>query len=336
MKRLALLFTLCASFAAAQVCPQGFALSGSICISSSVVNGASNLTTAGAIPYVSAPYTVNQDPTNFFWDSTNHRLGIGNAAPTARLDIQGSGIDTGLIVKGGDGGTGTTLAAFKIFGGSNAVVIDGAGNVQTNFNFLPAGGISSGGALTIKGGGANYLNLGNGAGYYMSFYGTGDVALGDQSAGNGNYRLDVQKSGSAGTLRVFDQTASTGTTQGAVKAGAGQGSTALWLWQSNAGVTLAGVDANGLAVQAVGTLASGATIAPVKTITHITGTTTISTITAPTAFALSGVGGCLTLVPDGLWATNTAGNVSIATTAVVSKQLVMCYDNATSKWYPSY
>ena len=83
-------------------------------------------------------------------------------------------------------------------------------------------------------------------------------------------------------------------------------------------------------------IASASTIAPTDSLHHVTGTTTIDTITAPSGFAVSGAGGCITLIPDGLWATSTSGNIKTATTAVVDKPLNLCYDNATSKWYPSY
>jgi hypothetical protein len=96
------------------------------------------------------------------------------------------------------------------------------------------------------------------------------------------------------------------------------------------------VQSAGSALEVGANIASASTIAPVKPITHITGTATISTITAPTAFTGSNRGGCLTLIPDGLWSTGTSGNIAIATTAVVSKALTMCYDDGASKWYPSY
>jgi hypothetical protein len=54
------------------------------------VGGASNLTTAGAIPYVSAPGTLNQDATALFWDAANDRLGVGVSAPTTTLDVGGN------------------------------------------------------------------------------------------------------------------------------------------------------------------------------------------------------------------------------------------------------
>jgi hypothetical protein len=97
------------------------------------------------------------------------------------------------------------------------------------------------------------------------------------------------------------------------------------------------IQARALTGQTVGTaLASATTIVPVAPITHVTGTTAVVNITPPTAFAQSGYGGCLVLIPDGLWSTTNAGNIAIATTGVVSKALTECYDNATSKWYPSY
>jgi len=85
------------------------------------------------------------------------------------------------------------------------------------------------------------------------------------------------------------------------------------------------------ATEVGGALASGATITPVRGVHHVTGTSTISTVTVPSGFT-----GSIVLIPDGLWATNTAGNIALGTTAVVSKALVLTYDGGTSKWYPSY
>ena len=50
-----------------------------------------NLTTVGSVPYVSATGTLNQDPTVFFWDATNNRLGVGTATPTVPLEVLGNG-----------------------------------------------------------------------------------------------------------------------------------------------------------------------------------------------------------------------------------------------------
>ncbi|HLG97162.1 MAG TPA: hypothetical protein VKX49_12690 [Bryobacteraceae bacterium] len=82
----------------------------------------------------------------------------------------------------------------------------------------------------------------------------------------------------------------------------------------------------------VGTaIASAATIAPTTPVVHVTGTTTINTITVPSGFPK---GGTLILIPDGLWSTGTSGNIAIATTGVVSKALLEVWDG--TKFYPSY
>lgn len=83
-------------------------------------------------------------------------------------------------------------------------------------------------------------------------------------------------------------------------------------------------------------IASASTITPTSAIHHITGTVQINTITAPSQFASSGMGGCLRLIPDAAFTTGTSGNIAIPSTAVVSRALQLCYDNGTSKWYPSY
>lgn len=82
------------------------------------------------------------------------------------------------------------------------------------------------------------------------------------------------------------------------------------------------------------TLASATTIQPVSPIQFVSGTTNIVNITVPLEFAVGG--GQVTLIPTGLWATTTAGNIALATTAVVNKAVTMFYDATTAKWYPSY
>lgn len=107
-------------------------------------------------------------------------------------------------------------------------------------------------------------------------------------------------------------------------------------WQLSVGANAGGMDSNGIIHGQIGTsLASASTIAPVSPIVHVTGTTTINTITAPAGCATSGYGCYVILVPDGLWSTGTSGNIAIAGTAVVGNAITETYDPATSKWYPS-
>ena len=77
----------------------------------------------------------------------------------------------------------------------------------------------------------------------LSTFHTGDVAIGTTT--NGNFRLDVASSGSSGTTRIYDQTPTTGSTSLVVRAGAGQGSNNLQVWQDSAGTALAFINSGG-------------------------------------------------------------------------------------------
>jgi hypothetical protein len=78
-------------------------------------------------------------------------------------------------------------------------------------------------------------------------------------------------------------------------------------------------------------LASAGTIAPVKYITHVTGTTAITTITPP---ASCGSKACaVVLIPDAANVYNTGGNIANALTATVNVPVVGVYDSTTGKWY---
>lgn len=82
------------------------------------------------------------------------------------------------------------------------------------------------------------------------------------------------------------------------------------------------------------TIASATTIAPATNLLFVSGTTAIVNITPPGTMATNG--GQITIIPKGIFTTTTAGNIALASTAVVSKTLTMTYDSVTTKWYPSY
>jgi hypothetical protein len=79
-------------------------------------------------------------------------------------------------------------------------------------------------------------------------------------------------------------------------------------------------------------ITSGSTIAPVSRVHHISGTSTISTIT-PTGMI---DGEILILIPDASFATNTSGNIALSSTAVANRALQLVWDATAAKWYPSY
>jgi hypothetical protein len=82
------------------------------------------------------------------------------------------------------------------------------------------------------------------------------------------------------------------------------------------------------------TIASAGTVAPTKRITFISGTAAIATITPPAPIASTG--GEITFIPTGIYTTTTAGNIGLASTAVVGKAMTFFYDVTSNKWYPSY
>ena len=82
------------------------------------------------------------------------------------------------------------------------------------------------------------------------------------------------------------------------------------------------------------TIASAAIIAPTTQILFVSGVTAIDTITAPSPISIGG--GQITIIPTGLFTTTVAGNIALASVAVVNKALTLTYNAATLKWYPSY
>lgn len=58
--------------------------------------------TTGSVVFITASGVHAQDNSNFFWDDTNNRLGIGNATPAYPLDVTGDIRSTGEIISSSD------------------------------------------------------------------------------------------------------------------------------------------------------------------------------------------------------------------------------------------
>ncbi len=54
--------------------------------------GGTSLGTAGSVLFLNSTGNINEDNTNFFWDDTNNRLGLGINAPLDKLHIKGGDI----------------------------------------------------------------------------------------------------------------------------------------------------------------------------------------------------------------------------------------------------
>ena len=160
--------------------------------------------------------------------------------------------------------------------------------------------------------------FGTSAGYYVTS-GTQNTLLGVNTGATGTNNLTT---GSNNTIIGYNAAASAAGVSNEITIG-NSSCTSLRLAPLITGYT-----------SAAPTIASAATIAPTKPISFVSGTTTVDTITAPAP--ISAGGGSITLIPTGIFATSTAGNIALATTAVVGKALILTYDATTTKWYPSY
>lgn len=173
------------------------------------VGGASSLTTVGAIPYVTSAGVLGQDASALFWDATNDRLGIGTNAPTLPLDIVGS-----------------------------------APKIQLNRTSVSARLIleNSGSAWYINSADNNALAFQTSNTERARFHSSnGNFMIGGTT--DGGYKVDIQSSGSTGTLRVFDQ-GGAGSTLAVIQAGAGQSGNVLSI-RNVGGTEQSGFDAYG-------------------------------------------------------------------------------------------
>jgi hypothetical protein len=88
---------------------------GTMSIGGTVTSG-----TTGSVLFIGGSAALTQDNANFFWDDTNNRLGIGNAAPAQALHVTGTGrFSTSVIV---DGLTATRV----LFAGASGLISDSA------------------------------------------------------------------------------------------------------------------------------------------------------------------------------------------------------------------
>lgn len=63
--------------------------------SPSFVNATLSGKTLGSVLFTGTAGVISQNNASFFWDNTNSRLGLGNAAPARTLDVSGNGIVRG-------------------------------------------------------------------------------------------------------------------------------------------------------------------------------------------------------------------------------------------------
>lgn len=133
--------------------------------SSNIASGA-----AGSVQFSGGSGVFTSDNSNFFWDNTNKRLGLGVNSPASTLDISG-----GLGIRGAASSTSTFTAAGI---SSNSFVI--AGNVSVTSVLLPTNGLYAPNA--------NQLGFATNGTLKMLIDTTGNVGVG---TGTAQYPLSV-------------------------------------------------------------------------------------------------------------------------------------------------
>ena len=125
-----------------------------------VANGGTGASafTQGSVIFAGASGVLSQDNAQFFWDDTNHRLGIGTATPTNQLSFSGQAAQkiwmetqttaasagNNLTIQAGGGGSNNNLA------GGNLILSSGTstGNAGSVMTFqIVASGQASGGTV---------------------------------------------------------------------------------------------------------------------------------------------------------------------------------------------
>ena len=174
---------------------------GGTTIGSSVTSG-----TAGSVLFVDGSGNLGQDNSNFYWDDTNNRLGIGTTTPWANLSIAGTSLGTSPlftiststasatstafhITSQGYVGVGTTsptnqlsISELLYVGGTGTSTIEN--NLQVNGNLqvgtgtltLTSAGLQSSSALKLTSGGATFT--------YPTSLGSANQVLKTDASGN--------------------------------------------------------------------------------------------------------------------------------------------------------
>jgi len=160
--------------------------------------GSSTAFTQGSVVFAGAAGAYSQDNANFFWDGTGRRLGVGTAAPEARLDV------AGLVRAQSD--SGDILQAYRPASGVNVFSVSNIGRLDAGATTLgaklgdtqPAHLNVGGGALVVANPGGN-VGVGTASpGYLLDVFGANVQARIGQTSGDGAANLRLENaSGSA-------------------------------------------------------------------------------------------------------------------------------------------
>jgi hypothetical protein len=242
--------------------------------------------------------------------------------------------------------TGQTISGAGVyrFSGNNHYVSTGAGTTGATAPTHTTGTVTDGGVSWT------WLDSIDRTVYSVDQYGRWLIGAGTAGATfrhkvtstdpSQNYRMELVANGASGKVLLRGFPTTSGGAESNLPYLQWEDGLGLRFMKSDGSQDMGSLTDNGWRVSLEATTTSAPTVASASTTTvttrvaFISGTTAIATLTVPTAFASSG--GQLTLIPTGAFTTTTAGNIALASTAVVNKALIMTYDSVTNKFYPSY
>jgi len=296
------------------------------------------LATSPALTTPTVTTSIVGDATFSAFNTVTTSLSIGGAATTLTI----GGTPTGSITH--------NYSANATASGSTKSINFATGGASGSTTTINIGSSASTTTVTMNAatfsGNVATMSIFNSSQTTVNAFGAASVTMGASGSGTTTIRnstitfsgattLNINgasptiSSTSTGTLTLFNTNLLTVNAFGAATAiaiGAATGTTTI-----NNNIIAKGLTATGAVAP---TIASATTIAPTTPIVFISGTAAIATITAPSPISLTG--GQIMLIPTGIFTTTTAGNIALASTAVVSRTLTMTYDATTTKWYPSY
>jgi hypothetical protein len=183
-----------------------------------VANGGTGDTSAltqGSVVFAGASGVYSQDNANFFYDATNHRLGIGTTSPQTPLEVSSTSTGYVGIFAGNNGGAAATVIGARLGGGAIQAYTSDTQATVANLGLQESGGnVGIGttipGRLLTMAGALDFLRLDrpvntSGNGYAMvewSTAGVGKFLMGldsDSVAGAGADKLQIVDSAFSST-----------------------------------------------------------------------------------------------------------------------------------------
>ncbi len=201
-------------------------------VSGTLVTGGSNITTVGAIPYVSVSGTLQQDQTSggqFFWDSTNHRLGIGTVSPVSPLQVENAANSAVQIRVRNTFSSGNRIVDFKVAPDTGASGLFGSLSGRMDWD-------NGSNGVAIVGGGV-FIGKTTSGGASC----TGTACVIDSTSSTGASKLVVGQDGS-GTFTGIHTSATTASV--GIVAGQAQSTTQLFHVDNNSGTAQTYIDAS--------------------------------------------------------------------------------------------